>query len=82
MWHRLSVSSHWSYQETNSKKYYLERTYGSGIFFDQQDINNACNDGDTNLILKTLEAVVNMLNMIKVVSKTVVKTDESSQICV
>jgi hypothetical protein len=32
------------------------------------------------LILKTFEAVVNMLNMIKVVSKTVVKSDESSQI--
>lgn len=63
-----------------SKKYYLERTYGSGIFFDQQDIDKASIGGDTILILKTFEAVVNMLNMIKVVSKTVVKSDESSQI--
>lgn len=63
-----------------SKKYYLERTYSSSIFLGQQDLYDASNGCDTNLILKTFEAVVNMLNMIKVVSKTVVKSDESSQI--
>ena len=63
-----------------SKKYYLERTYSSAIFLGQQDLYDASNGCDTNLILKTFEAMVNMLNMIKVVNKTVVKADKSSQI--
>ncbi len=63
-----------------SKKYYLERTYGSWMLFEQQDIYNASKVGDTNLILKTFEAVANTVNLLKMVSKALEKSDESSQV--
>lgn len=60
-----------------SKKYYLERTYSSSIFLGQQDLYDASNGCDTNLILKTFEAVVNTVNLLKMVSKALEKSDES-----
>lgn len=63
-----------------SKKYYLERTYSSAIFLGPQDFSDASNGCDTNLILKTFEAVVNTVNILKMVSKALEKSDESSQV--
>ena len=50
------------------------------MFFEQQDIYNASKVGDTNLILKTFEAVANTVNLLKMVSKALEKSDESSQV--